>query len=66
MISRYTNPEMAEIWSDQVRYSIWLDIERHALEGLVKAGSAPAEALEAYNQTATFSVDRVNELELQV
>ena len=66
MISRYTNPEMAEIWSDQARYSIWLDIERYALEGLVKAGSAPAEALEAYNQNATFSVDRVNELELQV
>jgi adenylosuccinate lyase len=66
MIPRYTTPEMSEIWSDQTRYSIWLDIERHALEGLVKAGSAPAEALEAYNKNATFSVDRVNELELQV
>jgi adenylosuccinate lyase len=66
MIPRYTNPEMAELWSDQTRYSIWLDIERYALEGLVKIGQAPAEALEAYNAKATFSVDRVNELELQV
>jgi adenylosuccinate lyase len=66
MIPRYTNPEMAEVWSDQTRYSIWLDIERYALEGLVKVGQAPAEALEAYNANATFSVDRVNELELQV
>jgi adenylosuccinate lyase len=66
MISRYTNPEMADIWSDQSRYQIWLDIERYALEGLVKAGGAPAEALEAYNAKASFSVDRVNELELQV
>jgi adenylosuccinate lyase len=66
MISRYTHPEMAAIWSDQARYEIWLDIERHALEGLVKVGQAPAEALEAYNQKATFSVDRVNELEVQL
>lgn len=57
---------MADIWSDQTRYSIWLDIERYALEGLVKAGAAPAEALEAYNKNATFSVERVNELELEV
>jgi len=66
MISRYTNPEMADIWSDHSRYQIWLDIERYALEGLVKTGGAPAEALEAYNSKAAFSVDRVNELELQV
>lgn len=66
MIPRYTNPEMAEIWSDQTRYSIWLDIERYALEGLVKVGQAPAEALEAYTTKATFSVDRVNEIEREV
>jgi adenylosuccinate lyase len=66
MIPRYTNPEMAAIWSDQTRYEIWLDIERYALEGLVAIGQAPAEALEAYNKKATFSVDRVNELELQL
>jgi adenylosuccinate lyase len=66
MIPRYTNPEMADLWSDQSRYQIWLDIERYALEGLVKVGEAPAEALEAYNAKATFSVERVNELELQV
>jgi adenylosuccinate lyase len=66
MIPRYTNPEMAAIWSDQTRYEIWLDIERYALEGLVAIGQAPAAALEAYNKKATFSVDRVNELELQL
>lgn len=66
MISRYANPEMADIWSDQSRYQIWLDVERYALEGLVKVGGAPAEALEAYNAKAKFSVERVNELELQV
>jgi adenylosuccinate lyase len=66
MIERYTHPEMAAIWSDQTRYSIWLEIERYALEGLVAAGHAPREALDAYNAKAAFSVDRVHELELQV
>ena len=66
MISRYTNPEMAAIWSDEARYQIWLDIERHALEGLVKVGKAPAEALVAYNEKARFNADRVLEIEKEV
>ncbi len=66
MIPRYTNPEMAEVWSDEARYRIWLDIERYALEGLVKVGKAPAEALAAYNDKASFSVDRVLEIEKEV
>jgi len=66
MIPRYTHPDMAAIWSDQTRYAIWLDIERYALEGFVKAGEAPQEALDAYNAKAAFDVDRINELEAKV
>jgi adenylosuccinate lyase len=57
---------MAALWSDQARYQVWLEIEQHALEGLVRVGKAPAEALEAYKQKATFSVDRVLEIEREV
>jgi adenylosuccinate lyase len=66
MIERYTNPEMAAVWSDEARYRIWLDIERFALEGMVKLGVAPKEALDAYNEKANFSVDRVLEIEREV
>lgn len=66
MIERYTNPEMAAIWSDEARYRIWLDIERFALEGMVKIGVAPKEALDAYNEKANFTVDRVLEIEKEV
>ena len=66
MIPRYTNPEMEAVWSDDSRYRIWLDIERYALEGMVKAGQAPAEALQAYNDKANFQVDRVLEIEKEV
>jgi adenylosuccinate lyase len=66
MIPRYTNAEMADLWTDDTRYSIWLDIERHALEGLVSVGQAPAEALQAYNEKAAFSSERVNAIEREV
>lgn len=66
MIERYTNPEMAAIWTDDARYQIWLDIERYALEGLVKVGKAPAEALQAYNDKAKFESARVLEIEKEV
>lgn len=66
MIPRYTNPEMASIWTDEARYAIWLEIERHALEGLVKVGQAPQEALDAYNQKAAFSAERIDEIEREV
>lgn len=66
MIERYTNPEMAAVWTDDARYQIWLDIERYALEGLVRVGKAPAEALQAYNEKAKFSSERVLEIEKEV
>ena len=66
MIERYTHPEMAALWTDDARYQIWLDIERFALEGLVKVGKAPAEALQAYNEKAKFSSERVLEIEKEV
>jgi adenylosuccinate lyase len=66
MIERYTHPEMAALWTDDARYQIWLDIERFALEGLVKVGKAPAEALQAYNEKAKFSSERVLEIEREV
>jgi adenylosuccinate lyase len=57
---------MASVWSDETRYAIWLDIERYALEGMVKIDKAPAEALKAYNEKAKFSVERVQEIEREV
>ena len=66
MIDRYTNPEMAALFTDDARYRIWLDIERYALEGMVAAGQAPAEALKAFNDKAAFEVERVLAIEAEV
>lgn len=44
MIDRYTRPEMARIWSDEVRFGKWLEIELLAAEALAGMGKAPRDA----------------------
>ncbi len=43
MITRYTRPQMREIWTDENRLTIWLRIELLTTEALVKLGTVPAE-----------------------
>ncbi len=45
MLARYSRPEMASLWSAPARLRRWRDVELAALEGMVRAGIAPAEAL---------------------
>ena len=45
MIARYSRPEMVALWSAEARLRRWRDVELAALEGMVKAGLAPADAL---------------------
>ncbi|HSY74735.1 MAG TPA: adenylosuccinate lyase [Dongiaceae bacterium] len=41
MITRYSRPEMREIWTDENKLRIWLQIELLASEALVKQGIVP-------------------------
>lgn len=66
MIDRYTLPEIADIWSDTNRFSIWLRIEIFAVEALSKEGIVPAEALKTIKDKANFDVDRILEIEEEV
>src|SRR6185369_4387375 len=45
MIPRYARPEMVALWTAPARLRRWRDVELAALEGMVKAGIAPADAL---------------------
>ncbi len=66
MIERYSRPQMTAIFSDQTRFEIWLQVETLALEGMVKQGLAPAEALKAVREKGQFKKDRVLEIEREV
>ncbi|ABO50880.1 Adenylosuccinate lyase [Desulforamulus reducens MI-1] len=63
MIERYTLPEMKHIWSDTNKFQKWLDVEIAACEAMVELGQIPAEALENIKARASFSVERILEIE---
>jgi adenylosuccinate lyase len=66
MITRYTLPEIAEIWSDENRFTIWLKIEILATEAQTRLGLVPLKSLENIKEKAKFDVSRILEIEDQV
>jgi adenylosuccinate lyase len=66
MISRYSRPEMAEIWESENRYQAWLDVEMFACEANAKLGLIPAKALANIRKKAGFDVQRIDEIESTV
>jgi adenylosuccinate lyase len=63
MIQRYSRPEMREIWTEQRKLEIWLQIELLASEALSTAGLVPKKDLAQMKSRAAFSLDRCKELE---
>src|SRR5215813_13235906 len=67
MIPRYSRPEMVALWSAPARLRRWRDVELAALEGMVAAGIAPAEALKQCRARAgdfdAGDVSRIEDIE---
>jgi len=63
MIERYTLPEMGALWSEQNKFQKWLDVELAVCEVHAEMGTIPQEAVDEIKARATFSVERINEIE---
>jgi adenylosuccinate lyase len=63
MIQRYSRAAMREIWSEQRKLEIWLQIELLAAEALCAQGLVPKKDLEQMKARAAFNVERCKELE---
>jgi adenylosuccinate lyase len=63
MIQRYSRPEMREIWTEQRKLEIWLEIELLASEALCTEGLVPKKDLAQMKAKAAFSLERCKELE---
>src|ERR1043166_1474527 len=63
MIQRYSRPAMREIWSEQRKLEIWLQIELLASEALSAQNLVPKKDFAQMKSRATFSLDRCKELE---
>jgi adenylosuccinate lyase len=63
MIARYSRPAMTKLWSEQSKFERWLEVELAASEGLAEAGVVPAEAAASLRANASFSIERIHEIE---
>jgi adenylosuccinate lyase len=63
MIERYSRKEMTKIWEPHNRFDKWLQVEILVCEAMAKEGMIPQEAVKTIKQKASFSVDRIQEIE---
>lgn len=66
MIDRYTLPEIGNIWKDENKFRIWLEIEILACEARAELGLMPREAVREIREKADFNVARILEIEAEV
>ena len=63
MIQRYSRAEMREIWSEQRKLELWLQIELLSSEALSRQGLVPRKDFAQMKARAAFSLERCKELE---
>lgn len=63
MIERYARPEMRAIWTEENKYRAWLEVEILACAGWSELGEIPREDVEKLRQNASFTVERIHEIE---
>jgi adenylosuccinate lyase len=66
LIERYTRPAMGRIWTEENKYRCWLQVESAASTVLSEDGIIPPSAAEAIANKASFSVERISEIEAEV
>jgi len=63
MIDRYALPAMKNIWQEENKYKIWLEIELLACEALFQLKKINKDAIENIKKNARYSLSRIQEIE---
>lgn len=63
MIDRYQTEEMKKIWSDHNKYATWMAVELAVCRAWSEDGLISEEALRVLEQKASFSEERILEIE---
>ena len=66
MISRYSRKELTQIWSEENKYKIWLNIEIAAAEAMEKYKIIPKGVSSIVKTKAKIKVKRIHEIEAKV
>lgn len=65
MLSRYSRAEMENVWSEERKYEIWLEIEIAILKARAELGEIPARAAAKVEQEAELDLKRIKEIEAE-
>jgi len=63
MISRYSLPEMAELWSEKHKLEVWKEVESLVLEAWASLGVAPEASADALRKVPVPTPEEVEERE---
>jgi len=63
VIDRYSRPRIRQLWSDERKFQIWLEIETLACEAMAELGQIPKEDAAEIRKKARFSVPEIAEIE---
>ncbi len=63
MVERYAREEMKNKWTMQAKYQAWLDVEKAVVKAWNKLGLIPEDDCKKIVENATFSVERIDEIE---
>ncbi len=66
MIDRYSREEMAKIWELNSKFDYYLKVELAVCDAYAELGTIPKNAAEEIRQKASFTVDRIDEIEKEV
>ena len=56
MIERYSRKKLTDIWSEENKYQIWLDVEVAAAEAMEKMGQIPKGVASIVRKNAKINV----------
>jgi len=66
MIERYSRKEISQIWSEENKFKIWLDIELLAIEARVHLKEIPKSVYNQIKQKARYNIKRIKQIEEKV
>ena len=66
MITRYSRKELRNIWSEENKYKIWLDVEIAAAQAMEKNGQIPKGVASTVRKKGKINVKRIHAIESKV
>jgi len=66
LIERYTRPELKNIWSEENKYRVWLQVEIAALEAMEETDKVPKDSVRKIKEKVKINIKRIEELDREV